>query len=343
MSDGSAVTPESGEQQPQNPSAIPPQAAAPTPQFPTHTQPQQGFDPAAGFPPQAAAPNPSYGYPPAQGGYGYPAAQGGYGYPPLAAPAEEPDWYSLAEQNEASSRKRKRLLLIGGGVLAAAAVAGIVVTTLMVGGDKTPDAGPSASASASGKASPSASETGPAPTTPLEVISSTRTDTASVTLTALFPSPTLNLQGRLYTKIATDLDKDCKAAPVNGLEQTLHSLGCYNVYRATYSNGSGLEITVGVATFASDTRATKAKAGTKGNIAPLVKDTVTAFCQNGVKCATTQSSLGRYAYFTIAGPADGSAVSDKDKAALAAAKDISGSIYENLLERGRTGLAKVTG
>lgn len=271
-------------------------------------------------------------------GYGYPPAQGGYGYPPLAN-AAEPDWYSLAEENAAKARKRKRMFMIGGGVLAVAAVGGIVFTTLALSDPKQPGPKPTASASGGGDtASPSPSYTGPAPTTPLEVLNSTDTDRAYVTVDSLFPSANLNLNGHLYTKMTTDVDKGCKTAAGNGLESTLASLYCYNVYRATYSYNN-LEITIGVATFMNDSRATKAKAATAGNIVPLVKDKVTPFCKTATDCVSWKGALGRYAYFTIAGPADGSAVSAKDNTTWKSAKEISDSMYETLLARGQTGLA----
>ncbi|WP_052390048.1 hypothetical protein [Streptomyces sp. NRRL B-24484] len=329
MNDGSETTPESGgQQQPQNPAAPPSQGAVPDAAFPPHLARQ----PAYGYPPPQDPGQPGFSY-------GYPQGVGGYGYPNAAGPAE-PDWQQMADRNEQAQRKRKRLFVIGGSVLAAAAVAAAVTTAVLMSGNdagtgSSDQASPSASAS---DASPSASLA--PPTTPLELLSDARLDKSPVTVNVLYPAPTLSVQGRLYTLLGTELDKGCKVAPVNGLEQTVSALGCYNVYRATYVNDSHVQITVGIATFASAARATKAKSGTKGNVAPLVKDRAKDFCKSGVKCATTQSSLGRYAYYTIAGPDDGSAVAAGDKVAIQAARDISGSVYETLLERGRTGMAK---
>jgi len=273
-------------------------------------------------------------------------SQGGYGYPPL--PGDEPDWSALADRNAAEARRRKRLLAIGGSVLGTALIAGAVTADVALTG---PDAPSTAAGAAAGSASPSAasasasasgSSSAAPPTTPLQVISSTRTDKATVSVGTLFPAATVTVQGRTYTRLATDLDKECTpASTTGGLTEALTANGCYNVYRATYSGGPGLEITVGVVTFASDSRATKAKNDGKGNVLPLVKDKATPFCQN-VACATTRNSLGRYAYFTIAGPVGGKAVDEKDKASPQAAKDIAASVYDNLLERGRTGLANQT-
>ncbi|WP_354641016.1 hypothetical protein [Kitasatospora camelliae] len=320
MSDGQAVNPEAGGQQAQG---FPHQG--PTPASPFPGQPQQS----------------GYGFP-QQGGYGYPPPQDGYGYPPLASPAE-PDWYALAEEAESSSRRRKRMFMIGGGVLTLVAVAGIVGATLFLTRDKG-EASADPTVAASADASPSASESVPAPTTPLEVISNSKTDKAPVNVGTLFPSPTITMGDRTYTKVTTEVDEECKDVSLaNGLSESLKALGCYNVYRATYTTANGQEVTVGVITFASDSRATKAKGTPKGNINPLVKDAVTPFCQGGVKCATNKSSIGRYAFFSIAGPADGKAMADKDKNAPQAAKDLIESVYQTLLDRGRTGLAKVAG
>ncbi|GAA5001601.1 hypothetical protein GCM10025734_37500 [Kitasatospora paranensis] len=327
MNDGSATTPESGgQQQPQHPAAPPSQGAAPGSPFPPHAEPQQA----------------AYGYPPpqepGQPGYGYPQGFGGYGYPPAAA--AEPDWQQLADRNAQAQQRRKRAFLIGGGVLAAAALAGIVGTTLVLSDDaRTPAAADTPAPSVSSSASASTASPLPTPTTPLALLSDARLDRAPVSVGVLFAAPTLTIQGRVYTLLEKELDKGCKLAPVNGLEQTLASLDCYNVYRATYAGPDHVQITVGVATFASASRATKAKSGGKGNMSALVKGPVKDFCRTGVTCATTRSSLGRYAYFTLAGPDDGSAVASNDKTAQQAARDISGSVYETLLERGRTGLA----
>ncbi|MFJ1703122.1 hypothetical protein [Kitasatospora sp. NPDC088346] len=276
-------------------------------------------------------------------------AQGGYGGPP--GPPEEPDWYALADRNEAESRRRKRLFVIGGGVLATALVAGGVTAALALTRPETRSraAGPAAASapasapvSASASASASASPSGAPPTTPLGVISSSTWDRASVSVGTLFPAATLTVQGRTYTRLATDLDRDCTASGVGGLTEALTHNGCYNVYRATYGNGAGLQVTVAVATFASDSRAARAKNDGKGGALPLVKDRATPFCAT-VTCATARNSLGRYGYFTVAGPTDGKAVADGDKTAPQAVKDIAGSVYDTLLERGRAGLADLPG
>ncbi|WP_371497551.1 hypothetical protein OG871_16425 [Kitasatospora sp. NBC_00374] len=270
-------------------------------------------------------------------------AQGGYGGRP--GPPEEPDWYALADRNEAEARRRKRLFVIGGGVLGTALAAGGVAAALaLTGPDARPpaSAAPSPTGAATADASPSASASAAPPTTPLGVISSTKWDKASVSVGTLFPAATLTVQGRTYTRLATDLDKDCTGSAAGGLTEALTGNGCYNVYRATYGNGAGLQVTVAVATFASDSRAAKAKNDGKGNALPLVKDKATPFCP-GVTCATARNSLGRYAYFTVAGPTTGKVVADADTAAPQAVKDIAASVYDTLLERGRAGLADLPG
>ncbi|MFD9127347.1 hypothetical protein [Kitasatospora sp. NPDC059571] len=295
----------------------------------------------------AAAPGPAvpgqpaaYGYPPAQEagpfGYGYPQGATAYGYPPPA----EPDWQELADRNAQSTRRRRRALLIGGGVLAVAAVAGLVATALVLsrgrGAPEAAEASPSPSVSASGA---SASASPSAPTTPLQLLGDSRLDKAALSAEALFPAKTLTVQDRRYTLLGTDSDKDCNRAPVDGLEKTLASADCRTVYRATYADEHHVQVTVGVAVFTSSSRAKKAKADGKGRMGPLVKGGAKGFCATGVTCATSRSSLGRYAYFTVAGPDDGSAVPADDKAAQQAGRDVASSVYDTLLERGRTGLA----
>lgn len=252
-------------------------------------------------------------------------------YPPPAA--AEPDWAALAQEQERSNSRRKRALLIGGGVLAAAAVAGIVVTTIVLTGGKDVP-GPTPTKTAADK-SPSPTPT--VPKTPLDVISSTGTDKAPVTIAALFPAQKITVQGREYVFTAHDVESDCANGLANGLGEILNAKGCLDIYRVTYVSGP-TEVTVGVTTFRTAAAATAAKAATKGNVTPLVAGKVTPFCQN-VTCRTTQNSLGRYAYFTVAGPGDGKPVADNDQNAMQAGRDIADSVYENLTERGRAGLA----
>ncbi len=138
------------------------QPAQPEPFRPVPTGPQQPFPPQQGFaapqsfpPPQA---NPQRAFPSPQPGpqQGFPPS------PPLPGPpvpsSNEPDWSSLADQNDARARRVRRLR-IGGIVLAVCVVvAGGVVVLKSQGGKSTPHAGPSPTATG---AKPSASASGP--------------------------------------------------------------------------------------------------------------------------------------------------------------------------------------
>ncbi|GAA2130292.1 hypothetical protein GCM10009760_02610 [Kitasatospora kazusensis] len=326
--------------QAQSPWPYPQQGGFPQQQgFPQQTPPQTPGFPQQGFPQQAYGQEtpqtpgfPQQGFP--QQAYGQEAQQPfpAPGFP--TQPSAEPDWVAMAQEQEKSSSRRKRLYLIGGIVLGAAALAGIVFTTIaLTGGNAGKDI--------TTLNSPSPSPKKPAgPTTPLDVLSSDTTDTTPVSIATLFPAPKITVDGRDYLLTAHDTDS-CTKAGAHGLGEALTAKGCYRAYRVTYVSGPN-EITVGVFAFREAAGATSAKAtvGT-GTVAPLVAGKVTPFCQN-VVCQTTQSSLGRFAYFTIAGPGNGKPSPDNDQVAVQAGRDLSASIHDTLWARGTAGLASLT-
>lgn len=345
-----------GRQQPQQPQGPdeqprPPKPGQPTLPFralkrPPSADQQQPQQPQSGYGyPQQQPQQPGYGYPqqqpgqPQQQGNG-PAwtppasslAQGAFPQTPSAArPAGEPDWSALAERTEAGNRKRK-MLLTGGGVLAAAAVAGIVATAVVLTGHHS-SPGPQNSASPA-QPSPSFSDvTPPPPPDPLAILSSAKKDTAPLSVDGLFPGKQLTMEGRQYAKAATSTTTTCYEATAGGLGDVLAANGCRQVIRATYSSG-GAAVTVGVAVFDTKAAADKAKNQSQGYIQPLSGAGVPTFC-HATACRLTANSVGRYAYFTIAGYTNGQAVTGGDTAAQQAGSDVAAFAFNRIVQRGR--------
>lgn len=119
----------------------------------------------------------------------------------------------------------------------------------------------------------------------------------------LFPGKKLTMGDRLYRKGAVASTTNCAGAGKDGLGAVLQKHGCTRVIRATYER-DGVAVTVGVALFEDEATALKAKQDAKGGIAPLAGDGVDTFCRATV-CLRRSNALGRYAYFTQAGFADG--------------------------------------
>lgn len=289
------------------------------------------------------------------GGYGYPPS--GYGYPqadprqPAVPPAwtppshglaggpdaqrNEPDWSALAEQTEAD-RRRRRLLLIGGGALGAAAVAAAVTAAVVTASHAGPGPAPTASAtSAPPLPTPSFSHVvPPPPPDPLAMLSDGRRDTAPLTAAGLFPGTQLIMQGRQYAKGAVDATADCSSVAAGGLAPVLTGNGCRTMLRASYTRG-GVAVTVGVAVFADKAAADRAKQQfQQGYVLPLPGAGIPDFCR-GVACQTTMNSVGRYAYFTIAGLTGGTPVTAGNTEVRQAAGDIAAFAADSIVQRGR--------
>ncbi|MFF4407932.1 hypothetical protein ACFY2W_32400 [Streptomyces sp. NPDC001262] len=254
--------------------------------------------------------------------------------PPLP-PAATPDWAQLADDTAARGRRRK-LLLIGGGVLGAGAVAAIVATAVVMTGesDKADTASgrlPSAPASAEPTFAPVAP---PSPPDPRDFISGADKDKAPITTQSLFPQaePVMS-PGAAYKRIATDTTADCTNAAEGGLGQVLGDNGCRQVLRATYLR-NGVAVTVGVAVFDTKAAADKAKDQYTGYITPLPGEDGTVFC-HGPACRNSVNTEGRYAYFTVAGFTDGSAVTADDTKALAAGRDVGDYAFRRIYARGK--------
>ncbi|MDX2853832.1 hypothetical protein [Actinacidiphila glaucinigra] len=258
---------------------------------------------------------------------------------PQSAPrvAEEPDWSALADEAEAGARRR-RLLFIGGGVLAAAAVAGIVAVAVVSSGGSP---GPSPTVTAAGPSSevalppePSFSEVSPGPTYgPLDFLSTAAKDTAPLGAGTLFPGKKLDYSGgRSYVKTASKDNRDCADAATGPLAAALTRNGCTRMMRVTYTRG-GSAVTVGVAVF-KDKASAKKLAKNNKFVRPLNGGGVADFC-HAVKCWSKSGAVGRYAYFTISGPKNGSAATGSDTASRQAGQDGFNYAFSRIVQRGR--------
>ncbi|MCA6094933.1 hypothetical protein LE181_22515 [Streptomyces sp. SCA3-4] len=274
--------------------------------------------------PQPPAPQPLPQIPPG-------AAPGAPWQQQIPGQAATPDWGRLADETAARGRRRT-WLLAGGGVLAAGAIAAIVATAVMMSGkgdDKalpSPEKLPSASA---GSPEPTFSQV--APPNPREFIATEEKDTAPLSTKTLFPHTKPVLDKRTYKRLAQDTTTDCASAAQGGLGQVLADNGCQKVLRSTYER-DGVAVTVGVAVFADKAAADKAKEQATGNITALSGDDGPAFCR-ATACRLTANAEGRYAYFTVAGYTNGSAVTSDDTKALQAGRDVAGYTFRRIMYR----------
>ncbi|MGW2189856.1 hypothetical protein [Streptomyces sp. NPDC001719] len=255
-----------------------------------------------------------------------------WGPPP---PPQTPDWSALADDAAARGRRRKWLLFGGGGALAVVAVAtavAVAVTGSHGGGKQSGLPAPEKLPKSSGAPEPSFSEAAPPPPpNPLDFISSADKDKAPLNTETLFPHTKPVLYKRKYERTATATTTDCASATQGGLGSVLTDNGCREVLRATYVR-DGIAVTVGVAVFDDKAAAAKAKDQSSGNIASLSGDNDPAFCR-ATACRLTANAQGRYAYFTVAGYANGKAVGESDTAALTAGRDVSDYTFRRIMYR----------
>ncbi|MEU2607324.1 hypothetical protein [Streptomyces albus] len=275
-----------------------------------------------------------------QGGPGW-GSQGGSGWDGSHSTGPTPDWAALAEQTERRRARRRRWLMAGGGALATAAVAGIVaVAVVNEGGSQGASDKPSASLPPSesipedsDEPSPTFKDDPPPPPPPRDFISDRARDKAPLSVSTLYPSKKVTVNGRPYKLARTDTSKNCAEAAHAGLGPVLTRHRCEALYRATYTR-DGLAVTVGIAAFEDARTAAKVKSEYQPNLVALPGGGVPDFCRT-VTCRTTANSLGRYAYFTIAGRTNGQASGAGDTKAQQAALDGSNYAYARILQRGR--------
>ncbi len=250
-----------------------------------------------------------------------------------------PDWAALAEASESRNRK-KRLLLIGGGAFATLAIGtAVAMAVVSAGDDKRADKPtselPASASLPGGGTAPSFAPTSAAPPLdPKEFIASKAKDTAPLSAELLFPGTQLTMGSTVYKKGATADAKDCSAASQGTLPTALRANGCTSLMRATYVK-DGAAVTVGVAVFDTEAQAAKAKAQSdkKGFVKPLAGSGVKDFCVSAL-CRTTINSVGRYAYFTIAGFTDGKDVTTKDTQVFSIGDDLAEFTFRQINRRG---------
>ncbi|MEU3461578.1 hypothetical protein ABZ721_16750 [Streptomyces sp. NPDC006733] len=329
---GAQGRPPAGAQQPQQPAQAQPHPQRPAPGSPDAAQAPAWAPPASGL---AAGAPPSFPQQP----QGPAAGPGGF---PQTAPSSAPDWGALAAERERAAKRRK-LFLIGGGALAAVAVAGIVAAAVVASNksDGKPKAGPTTPAASQPlPPEPSFSSVAPPPPkNPLDYISTAKKDTAPISAETLFPGKLMTIAGRTYTRTAGTQTTSCATAATDGLATALPQNKCRQVIRATYVLGNAA-VTVGVAVFDGKAPADKAKA-TLHFLLPLNGGGVPAFCHN-VSCWTTSNAVGRYAYYTIAGPKNGTSATSADTASKQAGVDASNFAFERIVQRGKDAAARET-
>ncbi|MFE9023180.1 hypothetical protein ACFYNL_32060 [Streptomyces sp. NPDC007808] len=255
---------------------------------------------------------------------------------------ETPDWAALAEASE-SRHKRRRMLFIGGGALATVAIgAAVAVAVVSANGNSDPNkpaSGLPATADLPGRtdgATPSFESTSaPPPLDPRDFIASKGKDTAPLGAQILFPGTQLTMGETVYKKGATDDTKSCSAVSKGGLPKILTQNDCTRFLRVSYIK-EGIAVTVGVAVF--DTQAQAAKVKSQVN---TEKDIIRSLSGKGIKdfctasiCRTTSNSVGRYAYFTIAGFTNGKDVTEKDTPVFQIGDNLEEFTFRQILRRG---------
>ncbi|WP_326598608.1 hypothetical protein [Streptomyces sp. NBC_01803] len=256
-----------------------------------------------------------------------------------------PDWDALAADAE-RRRGRRRLVLIGGSAFAAVAIGTLVALAIVnQSGDDDTDASDSPSAtlpdpsdlpSGSDDSEPTFQETTLPPLPePREFISDADKDLAPFEPDTFYAGDSMEIDGRTYTRAATEAATDCAGATSPDLGTALAEHGCTTLLRATYT-GDGVAVTVGVAQFASEENALAAReeAGGAGKyLLALTGGDAPSFCQRG-GCRTTSNQVGRYTYFTIAGNSDGTPDSGDGTPAQQAARDGNDHAFASIIQRG---------
>ncbi|MGW7253980.1 hypothetical protein [Streptomyces sp. NPDC054834] len=251
-----------------------------------------------------------------------------------------PDWAALADASEAR-HKRRKVLFIGGGVVATVAIgAAVAMSVVSANKDNSASGQPSdlpASASLpSGSASAPSFEptSAPPPLDPKDFIASAKKDTAPLSAETLFPGTQLTMGETVYKKGPTADTTNCASVAGGTLPKVLTGNGCTRLLRVSYTK-DGVAVTVGVAVFDTEAKATKAKgeADKKSIVKSLSGKGVKAFCDSAV-CRSTTNSYGRYAYFTIAGFTNGKDVTTKDTKVFSAGDDLAEFTFRQIRRRG---------
>lgn len=174
----------------------------------------------------------------------------------------------------------------------------------------------------------------PPPLDPNDFIASAKKDTAPLSPATLFPGTQVTWSETVYKKGPTADAKDCSSAALKTLPKVLDANDCTRLMRVTYVK-DGVAVTVGVAVFDTEAQATKARTQTddKSIVKSLSGKGVKAFCNSAV-CRSTRNSVGRYAYFTVAGFTSGKDVTEKDTKVFAAGDDLAEFTLYQIRRRG---------
>ena len=267
------------------------------------------------------------------------------------ASATHADFVAMAERGE-SARRRKRRLRLATALVATgcvAAVGGTLLATGSAGRQHTaaPKSRATAAAPTTAAAAPSTAPTTAAPTAApsasaapaslLAVLSAASSDSAPLTAAGLFPARATGPGGQVYSLVATT-GSGCAPAVTPPLAAVLAKNGCEQVFRASYTSG-GTAVTVGIAVFAAAGPAAAVKSEATGNVESLAGGPLHPFCR-GVVCRLSVNSVGRYAYFTVAGYTDGKPVPAADTLALTAGADMERLVIQSLQARARAEAAR---
>ncbi|MER7485336.1 hypothetical protein ABTY20_05270 [Streptomyces sp. NPDC126497] len=256
---------------------------------------------------------------------------------------QSPDWAALADASEARA-KRRRLLFIGGGALATIAIGTAVAVAVVSanGGDEASPGTASQLPGGSDVALPSPTGTvpsfaptsAPPPLDPKDFIASAKKDKAPLSPDILFPGTQLTMGATVYKKGPTADTEDCASAAKSTLPKVLNDNGCTRLIRVTYTKDD-MAVTVGVAVFDTEARATRAKqqADKKSIVKSLSGGGVKDFCAGAV-CRSTTNSYGRYAYFTLTGFTAGKDVTTKDTAVFTTGDDLQEFTFRQIRRRG---------
>ncbi|MEE4541822.1 hypothetical protein V2S66_07535 [Streptomyces sp. V4-01] len=256
-----------------------------------------------------------------------------------------PDWGALAAEQEASGRRRRKVMMLTGAIVAVAVIAGGVATAVVLSGKSSSDTAIDKPSSSTGGSATQASlppqpsfssVAPPPPANPVDYIGTAAKDKAPLTPGSLFPGKQFLMDGRVYVKTAAAGTTSCASGARSAVAQALAANGCRKLIRTTYTSG-GVAVTVGVAVFDDTAHATKLKTVAQ-YLAPLNGGGVHDFC-HAVACRMTSNSIGRYAYFAIAGLKDGKTITASDKVALLGANDASNFAFQRIIQRGRDAAA----
>jgi hypothetical protein len=225
------------------------------------------------------------------------------------------------------------ILSAGAAVVIGAVVALAIVSQSGDDGTAGGTASPSLPPVSESEARPSFEETSLPPLPqPREFISDADKDLAPFDAAGFFPGETMDIEDRTYFRVTTQDAADCAEAASAELGAVLTEHGCAALVRGTYTGG-GVTVTVGVAQFGTEEDAAAARENAAGSLLPLHGGDATAFCLQG-GCRTTINQVGRYAYFTIAGLADGTPDSGEGTAAQQAARDGNDHAFNSIIQRG---------